>query len=418
MRTLKRLHKIGFSKLTSVEEAWSKLESQIELIGAEQIDVNNALNRILAEDITSEFDVPPFDRSAMDGYAIIAEDSFGASPQNPKKVKKVGKIEIGEVADLRVNKGEAIRISTGAAMPEGANAVVKIEDTEIENDIITLYNALVPYKNVAKHGEDIPANTKVLERGTELKAGHIALLASLGINKIQVRRKPRVSVFSTGDELLEPGQPLEKNKIYNSNTPMISSLVTIYGGKVSRSSTLKDDKDLIKETLIDSAKDSNIIIFTGGTSVGTQDYLPEVLEENGTVVTHGIAMRPGSPLLIGYYKGALVFCLPGTPVAAYVCFVKFAGRALRKMMGCMKIDPRVELIAKMNNDVPVSSMGYLHHLRVKLEKRENIFYALPVKLKGSGIITSLTESDGIVEIPPHQEGLKKEDEVSVMLLPK
>ncbi|MFX0080949.1 MAG: gephyrin-like molybdotransferase Glp [Candidatus Hodarchaeota archaeon] len=415
---MEKLRKIGFSRLTPLEDALEKLFSKIQLNSYEEIKVNDSLNRILAIDIVSEMNIPPFDRSAMDGYAIKAEDSFNASPKNPKKIGLVGTIEIGESSNFILNKNEGIKISTGAPIPEGADAVVKIEDTEIENDIISVYISIPPGKNVSKKGEDIKKGTHVLSGGTELKAEHIALLTSLGFAKVKVRKKPKISVFSSGDELLEPGTPLQPGKIYNSNTSMISTLVRIYGGIVTRGETIKDDKEVIKNKLIEAAQDSQIIIFTGGTSVGTKDYLPEIINETGTILSHGIAQRPGSPVLIGFLSESLIFCLPGTPVAAYVSFLKIVGLAIRKMLGCAVLDPRTELIASISRDVPVSGLGYLHYLRVNLEKSQEGFIAIPVKLKGSGVISSLTFSDGIVEIPPHQEGLKKGDKVKVKLFPK
>jgi molybdenum cofactor synthesis domain-containing protein len=415
---MEKLHKIGFSKLTSLEAAIDILFSKIKINSSEEVEIGNVLNRILALDVISKIDIPPFDRSAMDGYAIKAEDSFGASPKNPKKIRLIGKIEIGETAKLKINKNEAIRISTGAPIPEGSDAVIKIEDTEIENDIINLYTSLVPEKNVSRKGEDFKSGIKVLSKGIELKAEHIALLTSLGYEKASVHIKPEISIFSSGDELIEPGEALKPGKIYNSNTSMISALVKLYGGRVLKGESVRDDKESIRIRLIDSSKDSQIIIFTGGTSVGTKDYLPEIMSESGTILTHGVAQRPGAPVLIGYLSDTLVFCLPGTPVAAYVSFLKIVGPAIRKMLGSTIIDPRVEIIAKISKDVPVSSLGFVHYLRVSLERVAEDFVANPIKLRGSGVISSLTSSDGIVEILPHQEGLKKGDNVIVKLMPK
>ncbi len=413
-----RLRKIGFAKLTSLEDSLKNLFSHVSILPSEEIHVFQSLNRILAEDIFSKIDVPPFDRSAMDGYAIRAEDSFGASPTNPKILKLVGKIEIGQKIEQELHEGEAIRISTGAAIPKGASAVIKIEDTELKENIVYLHAPLVPGKNISRKGEDIIKDSIILSKGTELKAEHVALLCSLGIEKIKVSTIPTVSVFSTGDELIEVGEPLEPNKIYNSNTPMLISLVKLYGGKVIHHATLKDDKELIRKSLHEASNNSRVIIFTGGTSVGSQDFLPEIMHEEANVLTHGIAMRPGSPLLIALFKESLVFCLPGTPVAAYVGFLKVIGPTLRKMMGCSKIDPRIELLAKMSKDVPVSTLGHLNYLRVKIKREDGDLVAIPVKLKGSGIISSLTQSDGIIEIPPFQEGLKKGEKVFVKLFPK
>ncbi|MFX1462270.1 MAG: gephyrin-like molybdotransferase Glp [Promethearchaeota archaeon] len=415
---MEKLRKIGFSKLTPLEDALEKLISYIQINNTEEIEISKALNRVLANDVVSEVDNPPFDRSAMDGYAIKAEDSFKASPKNSKEIKLVGTIEIGEYTTLKLNKGEGIKISTGALIPEGADAVIKIEDTEIEKEKIKLYTSVVPGKNISKKGEDIKKGNLVLTKGIELKAEHIALLTSLGFDKIQTRIKPTLSLFSSGDELIEPGNVLKPAKIYNSNTSMISALVNLYGGMVIRGETVEDDKETIKTKIIDAIKDSQIIIFTGGTSVGTKDYLPEIVNELGSILTHGIAMRPGSPVLIGLLNDTLIFCLPGTPVAAYISFLRIVGPALRKLLGAVVLDPRSEVLAIITKDVPVSGLGILHYLRVKIEKEGFNFVAIPVKLKGSSIISSLISSDGIIEIPPNQEGLKKGDRVIVKLFPK
>ena len=418
MKLLERLRKVGFSKLTLLEDALAELHSYLTVIDNEDIEVSTSLNRILAEDIITNMDLPPFDRSAMDGYAVKAEDTFGASQNNPKQVIKIGTVEIGEIIELIIEKGQAIRISTGAPIPKGADAVVKIEDTEIDNELITLYAPLAPGKNISKKGEDIVKGIQIMIKGTELKPEHIALLSSLGRKTVKVKIKPKVSVFSVGDELIETGNSLEPGKIFNSNTSMISNLITLYGGELVRGLTLPDNKETIKNNLDKAINDSQIIVFTGGTSVGTKDLLPEVIHENGTVLTHGIAMRPGSPILIGISNEKVVFCLPGTPVAAYICFLKIVGPTLRKLMKCINIDPRVEVKASIEHDIPVSSMGFLNFLRVKIEKKEDDFIAIPVKLKGSGVITSLTQSDGIIEITPNLEGLKKGDNVIIKLFPK
>jgi len=414
---LEKLRKIGFAKLIPLEEALENLLSRIKCNKMETIEVSSSLGRVLANDIMAPIDIPPFDRAAMDGYAINAEDSFGASPKNPKQVKLIGTIDIGQKSEIKVQAGTAIRISTGAALPLGADAVIKIEDTDIDNNIVTLFNSVVPGKNVSKKGEDIKKGQKVLNSGIKIGPEHVALLASLGITKIKVTKLPIVSIFTTGDELIELGYPLEKNKIYNSNLYMIENLVKKYGGSLHFKETLKDDKDLIIERLNKSIVNSDLVIFTGGTSVGKKDLLPEIMQENGEVLAHGLAIRPGSPILIAIIKNKPVFCLPGTPVAAYVCFLRIVGPAISKMLGLDKLDPRVEVFARMERDVPVSSLGYINFLRVKLEKLKDGYVAIPIRLKGSGIISSLTNSDGIVEIPTNEEGLKKDSIVKVKLHP-
>jgi len=417
VKFMKKLHKIGFSKLTSVKDAYNRLIESIEGNPSEEIPSKDCLNHVLASDVKSEMNIPPFDRSAMDGYAILAEDSFGASPSNPKTVKKVGTSEIGEICTEKVKKGEAIRISTGAIVPEGADAVIRIEETEIEEDVVTLLGSIPPGKNIAEKGEDVKEGEIILKAGTQIKAEQLALISSLGIETIKVTVPPKIAIFATGNELLEVGETYEGNKIYNSNTPMIVSLSKTYGALIQNQGTLPDDKETLKKYIKESSQTCQILVFTGGTSVGTKDFLPEVVEELGQIQTHGIAMRPGSPILIGSYQKCLIFCLPGTPVAAYVGFLQFVGPAIRKMLNCTQLDPRRSIPATITDDVPLSGMGYIHFLRVIIKEVENELHAIPYKLKGSGILTSLTEADGIVEISPIQEGLKRGEKVWVKLFP-
>ncbi len=415
---MSRLQKIGFSNLTSLEDALNKLFKEIIVLSGEIISINDCLNRILAEDIVSKIDVPNFERSAMDGYAVIANDTFGASQKKPVKLKKIGIIDIGDVSSQKLKPGEAIRISTGAMIPDGATAIIKIEDSELNGDIIYVFNSVTPDKNVVKIGENIKKNSKVLTQGLELKAEHIALLASLGFETVKVIKKPKISVYATGNELVEVGKPLGKSQIYNTNTLMIKALIQIYGGVTTRDITLKDNKEDITTELINATNNSDLIVFSGGTSVGIKDLLPEIIREKGTILTHGISMKPGSPVLIGIVRNRLIFCLPGTPVAAYVCFIKIVGPSIKKMLGSAILDPRAEVRAIMSKDVPGTELGTIHYLRVKLKEIEGQLLADPIMLKGSSIITSLTESDGIVEIDPNQEGLKKGDQIIVKLFPK
>ncbi|MBN1214769.1 MAG: molybdopterin molybdotransferase MoeA [Candidatus Lokiarchaeota archaeon] len=415
---MNRLHQIGFSKLSSVEDSLKKIFSVIGLTSIIQINTKDALNHNVANNIKSIADVPYFDRSAMDGYAIKAEDTFGASINSPKYFKKIGKIEIDELSKITINSFETVKISTGAQIPDGANAVIKIEETEIKGNTIKIYNSIVPNANISKRGSDTKKGEIIIENGIQIKPEHIALLCSQGIQKINVRKKPNISIFSTGNELIDIENTREGRQIYDSNTPMISNLVRIYGGIVIEEKIIRDNKDLIKKELLDALNKSDIIIFSGGTSVGTRDYLPEIMNQIAKVLIHGVAMRPGAPILIATKNNKLIFCLPGTPVASYIGFLIFVGPSIKKKMNSNILDPREKCVAIINQDVPVSSMGYIHNLRVKLEFIKNSLVAIPIRLKGSSLISSLTNSDGIVEILPFQEGIKKGDNVIVKLHPK
>lgn len=407
------IHKHGFKKLSTIDETWNILYPLIKMSSIEQIESIKALGRFLATDIFSPIDVPHFDRSAMDGYAVIAEDTFGSSPHKPNILKLIDKIEINEISSKEVQKGEAIKVATGSPIPLGANAVVKIEDTKLENEKIEVYIPLTPEKNISKKGEDVKKNDKIIENFHQLRAQDITLLIACGINKIKIFKKPSVAIISTGSELIEAGSTPKIGEIIETNTYSISLFTELYGGIPNRLGIVEDDVDKIRNVL-NKALSNEIVVFSGGTSIGEKDLLPQIMEEDGNLLVHGIAMRPGSPTAIAIIKNKPIFCLPGFPVATIVAFEVFVGPTIRLMQGAKILDLRPVIKAILKRAIP-SELGRRDFARVKVEKINGEYFATPIRVAGSGIISSLVKADGVVEIPENSEGCDKDEVVNVRL---
>lgn len=407
------IHKYGFKKLTPIDDAWNVLLPHIKLLEKEQINTIEAVGRFLADEITSAIDVPHFDRSAMDGYAVLAEDTFGVSPHKPKILQIIDNIEINQISSKELKTGTAIKVATGSPIPLGANAVIKIEDTKSNNGEIEIYSPLTPGKNVSKKGEDVKKNTVILKKFHQLRPQDVTLLIACGIAHIKVIKKPTVGIISTGSELIELGAEPKIGQIIETNTHSISLFTKQYGGIPIRLGIVDDNPDKIREILY-KALEYDIIVFSGGTSVGEKDFLPPIMQKEGNLLVHGNAMRPGSPTAIALVKEKPVFCLPGFPVATIIAFEVFVGPTIRKMQGAKNLDPRPIVKATLKRGIP-SRLGRLDFARVKIEKVDNDYFATPVRVAGSGIITSLVNSDGIIKIPENVEGLEKDSIVDVYL---
>ncbi len=407
------IHKHGFKKLTLIENAWKNLSPYIKILPEEEIKSIDGLRRFLATDIVSNIDVPHFDRSAMDGYAVQAEDTFGASPHKPKILKIIDQIEINQISSKKLNQGEAIKVATGSPVPIGANAVVKIEDTKLIDDKIEVYTPLTPEKNVSKKGEDVKKNNVIIKKYHQLRPQDITLLIACNINTIKVIKQPTVAIISTGSELLEVGSSLKIGEIIETNTHSISLYTELYGGNPIRLGIVEDDPNKIREVL-KKALEYDIIVFSGGTSVGEKDLLPPIMEQEGKLLVHGIAMRPGSPTAIAIVKNKPVFCLPGFPVATIIGFEDFVGPTIRKMQGASILDPRPIIKATLTRGIP-SKLGRRDSARVKIERINGDYFATPIRISGSGIISSLVKADGVVKIPENIEGYEKNSVVNVYL---
>ncbi|MEX2726387.1 MAG: molybdopterin molybdotransferase MoeA [Candidatus Sigynarchaeum springense] len=431
-----KLKKTGFPSLASMTDAMAGFLARVRSTGAtEVISLDDSLGRVLAEPVFARWSVPFFSKSAMDGYAIQAMDSFGASVQNPCVLRLVGSVVIGEEPDASVSSGTALKISTGAMIPRGADAVVKIEDTEpdVDGTTIRLYKQVAPGGNIIQSGEDYKEGQLVFPAGRKIRPQDIGVLATLGMARIRVITRPAVAVFITGNELVEinglnndAGNLVDPRtagrcKMIDSNRHAIGAFVAIAGGIVVRAKMLADDERTISDAITSALKSCDMVITTGGTSVGDRDFIPLVVGKHHEILYHGIAMKPGAATLLGTGSGKPILGLSGFPVAAEIGMLYFGMPAIRKLAGETVLDPRVRVRARLTDAVAVKGFGITRLLRVKVDDREparnELPRAIPVKLSGAGMQRSMVESDGFVEIPPDIEGYEAGDVVVVSLHP-
>ena len=408
---------IGFKELIKVDEAICRIKQEItyRISEVEVVDLISSLGRVSSENILAPIDVPPYDRAAMDGYAARAEDITGATQLNPAILKLIGSIEVGEFKDIKVNRGEAVEISTGAKIPEGANVVVPYEDARKVNGYVEVYRAIPVWKNISMKGEDIKAGELALEKDMVIRSWDIGVLASLNITKVKVYRKPRIAVLSTGNELIELGEDLKPGKIVNSTKWMIAALIDELGGEFIDLGTARDQEEEIAKRVLEGLKHADMVITTGGTSVGKKDYVIKAVKSIGAkILFHGVSMRPGKPTGFAVLNGKPIVMLSGFPVAALIGFELFAKKAISIISG-LKETPRPRIKAKMTRRV-ASELGVRDFLRVKLVRSGSEFLAEPLKLTGSGILSTITKSTGMVVIPEEVEGVEEGEEVDVILL--
>ena len=405
----------GFTRYTTVEDALNRLLARIGRVGPETVPVTESLGRIVYEDVYSPRDVPHFDRSAMDGYAVIAEDTFGASQHNPVKLRMIGEVAVGKPPSLEVTRGEAAQIATGAPIPPRADAVVMVEYTKRVNDELEVFSPVTPGQNISKRGEDVRKGQRILSSGRQIRPQEETMLLQCGITEVRVAKKPRVAIASTGNELVDIQTPPGLGQVVGTNSYTIASLVRVYGGQPEILGLFPDNPEEI-EKAIDDALKYDMAVFSGGTSVGKYDYLPDLLKEKGDMIIHGVATKPGSPTAIFFHRDKPVFCLPGYPVATMIAFTVFVAPAIRKMLGAERLDPRVFVEAKMSRKV-ASKLGRRDFIRVKIEETAEGYLAVPLRAGGSGIVSSMVNADGMVEIPENVEGINEGERVRVALFP-
>lgn len=376
--------------------------------GTEFVSLSACLGRKIAKDIISDEFIPPFSRSTVDGFAVSASDTYGSSESVPAMLTLKGEILMGEKAEEKIKKGECIRISTGGMLPVGADSVVMLEHTQTDFDGLCLvFKAVGPFENVTKKGDDIVPGRMVIKKGTVLSSKHIGILASLGITEIECTKRPVVAVISTGDELVEITEKPADGKIRNINSAMLSALLLENGCDVVDSGIIRDSKAELEKALKKAANESDVILISGGSSAGARDLTAEIINENGSLLFHGISMKPGKPTIFGSCFGKPVFGLPGHPTAAYFVSVRMVLPLLRKLGAVAKGTKKETAVLSCN--LP-SNHGREEIVCVELENGK----ATPVFGK-SGIVSLLSESDGYVIIDRNCEGLKTNEEVTVNL---
>jgi molybdopterin molybdotransferase len=415
--------------MISVEEALEKVLSYVEVLEPERKPILDCLGQVLAEDVYSTIDIPPLDNSAMDGYALRAKDSRGASEASPRYLAVVGEVAAGSMPAQEVRPGTAIRIMTGAPLPEGADAVVRFEDTDevnrkLSGGDLSQIGILCQVKkgsDVRGRGEDIAKGNLILKKGKVLRPQEIGVLASLGRSTALVIRRPIVAILATGDELIGVDQPLAPGKIYDSNNYTIAAEVSRYGGIPKILGIGRDSVRSLTEK-IDEGLDADMLITSGGVSKGDYDIVKDVLAEHGEVGFWTVCMKPGKPLAFGVIRKTEGvrehkvphLGLPGNPVSAMVTFEQFARPAILKMMG-KKILAKPVVRAIIEDDV-MDTDGRRLFARVSVTRRGGQYYASVTGPQGSGILTSMAKVNGLAVIPENSKGVKAGDVVEVQML--
>lgn len=397
-----------FKLLVSREEALNLLLSSIKPVDqTELVPIEKAAGRVLARDLVAYMDIPPFDRAAMDGYAVRAEDTYGASELNPKVLKRVGVLRAGESTERRLERGECIRIATGCPIPPGADAVVMAEFAEEKGEDVLIYKPSHPLENISPRGEDIRRGDVVLREGEVLTPAKIGVLAALGLRKALVYQKPRIAVIPTGVEVKEHGFELKEGFVYDVNSYTLASILLENGAVVTRAPIVPDSCEALKSAL-HRYLDHNMIVFSGGSSVGERDLLAKIIEEEGRLIFHGVQIKPGKPTLFGIVGEKPILGMPGYPTSCLSNAYIFLVPAVRKMARLPPKKPTV-IRAKMARRF-VSSTGREQFLPVKIIDGK----AHPV-FKKSGDITSLSKADGYIILPVNLDVINEGEEVKVIL---
>jgi molybdopterin molybdotransferase len=398
----------GFRDRADVELVWRTLEERLQPLARETITLDGAWGRVLATDVVSDIPVPAFDRAAMDGYALRAEETYGAGAYNPLEFEIVGEAYPGRACTVSILPRQAARIMTGAPIPEGADAVVAAESTEETDRRVRVCEAVSPGKNVGHRGEDIEAGTAVLSAGRILRPQDLGVLTSIGCAQVSVWRRPDVEIVITGDELLPRGSRPEQFRIVDSNSIMLEALVRRDGGITKPLRMVTDSRDTIERVVLGS--DADVLLISGGSSVGLEDHIPQVIADHGELTFHGMALRPASPAGVGFLQGRPAFLLPGNPVSCLCAYDFFAGRAIRRL-GARPMDwpyrqERLPLARKI-----ASAVGRVDYVRVLIRGG----CVEPLATTGAAILTSTTRADGFVIVPRDSEGHAAGEQVDVLL---
>ena len=397
----------GFAKRHTVSEALAWLDAQLRPLTAEEVPLRLAAGRVLSGSVVSDVDVPGFDRATMDGYAVVASSTEGASSYNRLSFTVVGDSMPGSAFEGSVAPGEAVRIMTGAPIPRGVDAVLPAEFVEIDKLTIQALAAVSPGKNIGRQGEDIIRGTPLLEAGRILRPQDLGVLSSIGRALMSVIRRPRVRLVVTGNELLPAGSPPAGFQIADANGPMLAALIERDGGDVVFPGLVRDNPDAILEAIQTQA---DVIIVSGGSSVGIEDVAPTLVARLGELPVHGIAMRPSSPTGLGRIGDRIVFLLPGNPVSSLCAYDFFAGRAIRALGGRSKEWPYPKVTGRLSRKIS-SPIGRLDYARVKLENG----LVEPLAVAGASLLSSTTRADGFVIVGDDSEGFAAGADVDVWL---
>jgi molybdopterin molybdotransferase len=416
--------------MISVEEARERILAVVERLPAVSMPLAEALGHVLAEDVTSPLTIPPLDNTAMDGYAVRAADTDGASPDAPATLRVIGEVAAGYIYDGEVEPGTAVRIMTGAPIPRGADSVVPFEETDETagrvfgrfakgRDHVGVFKAALPGNNVREAGEDIVAGALVLREGSELHAAQIGVLASLGRSEVRVYRRPVVAIVSTGDELLQLGEPHVPGKIYDANSYSVAALVSEGGGIPKPVGIARDTVEDLTAKIQEALVDADLLVTTAGVSRGDYDVVKDVLEREGEVGFWTVRMRPGKPLAFGTFPapdGRRVphLGLPGNPVSSMVAFELFGRPALYKMAGREGWErPTIRVVAE---DRIVNPDGRRFLARAVVREREGRYYASLTGSQSSGVLSSMALANALVICPEDQASIEAGEEADALVM--
>ena len=400
--------------MISIEDALEIVLKQVSVLSSERVKLLSSLGRVLSENIYSDFDIPGFNRAAMDGYAVVAKDTVHACSDRPVTLKVIDEVPAGFKVKSAISSGKAIRIMTGAVLPEGADAVVMVEYTEARGDKVMVFRSVKKGENVSFSGEDVKKGELVLSRGTLIRPQEVGMLAALGKTEVYVTRKPKVAIISTGDELIEPGKTLEKGKIYDSNSFSLFSQVLKCGADPERIGIVPDDKDELLHK-VKMGLSSNILLLSGGVSEGKYDLVKEVLMEVGVKpLFWKVAVKPGKPTFFGIKERTLVFGLPGYPVSSMMNFENLVKPAIFKMLG-REGYKRIKIRAVLKGEIKNSS-GRKNFIRVRLIEENGRYLAIPAPSQKSGVLKSMVWANAVVVLSTDVRKVENGEEVLVEVL--
>jgi molybdopterin molybdotransferase len=399
--------------MVSVGEALDTILAAVTVLPAEVVPLAQSRGRILAAAVTSPLNLPTFDNSAMDGFVLLAADTVTASPETPVRLAIRGEIPAGATGSFTVASGQALRIMTGARLPAGGDAIVPLEETTVDGDQLVVTRPVSPGAHARRAGEDLTAGEAVFTAGTVLTPPRVALLAAMGLDKVTVHRRPQVTVLTTGDELVEPGTPLQPGQIYNSNAYALMAAIEEAGGEAVRVALVADDAEITRERL-QAALGGDAVVSSGGVSVGDYDFVGRTLQTLGTVHFAKVAQQPGKPFTFATVAGVPFFALPGNPAATMVAMEVYVRPALRRMMG----DPapqRPGVTVRLAEAV-TAKPGRTQWLRARAEPTAQGLTASLTGPQGSGLIRAMAWANCLLQIPPGSATLAAGSPVSALLL--
>lgn len=401
---------VGFRSRTPVDRVLEILRERVPApLPAETVSLREAAGRVLIADVTASVDVPGFDRAAMDGFAVNANDTHDASEETPVELNVIGTAWPGRAFDGTVTTGHAVRIMTGAPVPPGTTGVLRAELTRNpESHRVLAIGSVEENKHIGRRGEDIAAGTVILHAGRRLRPQDVGCLSSVGIPELSVIRQPTFEIFVTGNELLPPGSKPTGYQITDSNSPLLTALAERDGAKLHAVHTVADDRPALVEAL--SASRADVIVITGGSSVGQEDHVPSVVAELGTLAVHGIEARPAGPAGVGFVNLQTFFLLPGNPVACLAAYDFFVGPTLRRLGGRPEAWPHATVTLPLTADI-VSAPHRTDYVRVRITEAG----AEPSGASGASRLTSATEADGVVIVPSEADRIEAGSEVQVLL---